>query len=179
MHSQGSTARPVPADAPQGSNAPIDRKALVRRHNVSQQTLDPRSPVSVGNGEFAFTMDLTGVQTFPAEYPVGARDDALPPGTLLGTQSQWGWHSTPTEEPYGLAGSTVTYDSPRGPVPYVDMVGDIVNDRETGTSAGETWLRANPHRLDLGRIGFMLATGSTERAISGADVHNSAGRQGH
>ena len=170
MHSQGITVRPVPADAPSGSTAPIDRKALVRRHNVSQQTLDPRSPVSVGNGEFAFTMDLTGVQTLPAEYPVGARDDALPPGTLLGTQSQWGWHSTPTDEPYGLAGSTVAYDSPRGPVPYVDMVGDIVNDRETGTSDAETWLRSNPHRLDLARIGFMQAGGPTERAISKTDL---------
>ncbi len=170
MHSQGTTDRAVTPKASPGSTAPIDRRALVTRHNVSQRTVDPRSPVSVGNGEFAFTMDLTGVQTFPADYPVGARDDALPPGTLLGTQSQWGWHSRPAEEPYGLAGSTVSYDSPRGPVPYVDMVGDIVNDRETGTSAAETWLRANPHRLDLARIGFMLAPGSTEQAISRTDL---------
>ncbi|MHC6231641.1 hypothetical protein ACX5I6_19050 [Arthrobacter sp. MMS24-T111] len=170
MHSQGATDRPVRPNAAPGSTVPIDRKALVSRHNVSQRTLDPRSPVSVGNGEFAFTMDLTGVQTFPAEYPVGARDDALAPGTLLGTLSQWGWHSRPAEEPYGLAGSTVSYDSPRGPVPYVDMVGDIVNDRETGTSAAETWLRANPHRLDLARIGFMLAPGPTEQAISRTDL---------
>ncbi|MFF1883708.1 hypothetical protein ACFVVC_19795 [Pseudarthrobacter sp. NPDC058196] len=169
MHDEGTTG-PVPADAPSGSTTPIDRRALVKRHNVSQRTLDPQSPVSVGNGEFAFTMDITGVQTFPAEYPVGARDDALPPGTLLGTQSQWGWHSCPPEEPYGLAGSTVSYDSPRGPVPYVDMVGDIVNDRETGTSAAETWLRANPHRLDLARIGFMLAKGPTEGAIGPTDL---------
>ena len=67
----------------------IDRQALVRRHNVEQRSLDPRSPVSVGNGEFCFTVDLTGLQTLPAEYPVGARSE-LPPGTLLGTQSQWG-----------------------------------------------------------------------------------------
>ncbi|MDR7159410.1 hypothetical protein [Arthrobacter sp. BE255] len=134
----------------------IDREALVRRHNVEQRNLDPRSPVSVGNGEFCFTVDLTGLQTFPAEYPVGARSE-LPPGTLLGTQSQWGWHSLPAAEHYGLAGSTVLYDSPRGPVPYVDMVGDIVDGQETGSSRAETWLRANPHRLDLGRIGFAWA----------------------
>ena len=30
----------------------IDREALVRRHKVEQRILDPRSPVSVGNGEF-------------------------------------------------------------------------------------------------------------------------------
>ncbi|MDD7835712.1 glycoside hydrolase family 43 protein [Paenarthrobacter sp. AB444] len=152
-----------------GDRKAIDREALVRRHNVHQRALDPRSPVSVGNGEFAFTMDLTGLQTFPGLYPVGARD-GLPPGTLLGTQAQWAWHSVPPAGPYTLADSTVLYDSPRGPVPYVDMVGEIVNDRETDTSAAETWLRANPHRLDLGRIGFRLIEDGQERALTPSDV---------
>ncbi|MFK0003300.1 hypothetical protein [Paenarthrobacter sp. NPDC090522] len=151
------------------ASAGIDRESLVRRHNVTQKELDPRSPVSVGNGEFAFTMDLTGLQTFPGSYPVGARDE-LPPGTLLGTQAQWGWHSVPPEASYDLSGSTVLYDSPRGPVPYVDMVGDIVDDRETGTSRAETWLRANAHRLDLGRIGFRWVEGGKERALEPADI---------
>nr|WP_306422658.1 hypothetical protein [Paenarthrobacter aurescens] len=114
-------------------------------------------------------MDLTGLQSMPDAYPVGARDD-LPPGTLLGTQSQWGWHSVPSPETYDLAGSTVLYDSPRGPVPYVDMVGGIVNDRETDTSTAETWLRANAHRLDLGRIGFRWIKNGAERAITEADI---------
>ncbi|WP_189337613.1 hypothetical protein [Arthrobacter sp. AFG7.2] len=147
----------------------MDRKALVRRHNVRQAHVDSRSPVSVGNGEFAFTLDLTGLQSLPDSYPVGARDE-LPPGTLLGTQAQWGWHAIPPARPYDLSASTIHYDSPRGPVPYVDMVGDIVNDRETGTVRAETWLRANPHRLDLGRIGFKLVEDGTERALSEADI---------
>jgi hypothetical protein len=151
------------------SASPIDRQSLVQRHNVRQQHLDPRSPVSVGNGEFAFTMDLTGLQSLPDAYPVGARDE-LPPGTLLGTQAQWGWHSVPSVQPYDLAGSTVLYDSPRGPVPYVDMVGEIVNDRETDTSRAETWLRANAHRLDLGRIGFHWLEDGTERPLTTADI---------
>lgn len=166
MHSQSisdpSESATTPADA-------IDRKALVRRHNVRQENLDPQSPVSVGNGEFAFTVDLTGLQSLPDAYPVGARDD-LPPGTLLGTQAQWGWHASPPPRPYGLAGSTVLYDSPRGPVPYVDMAGDIVNDRETDASRAETWLRANPHRLDLARIGFRWADAGSERALTEADL---------
>lgn len=155
---------------PTRSESPaIDRKALVQRHNVRQERLDPRSPVSVGNGEFAFTLDLTGLQTFPVAYPVGARDD-LPPGTLLGTQSQWGWHSVPPARPYDLVGSIVLYDSPRGPVPYVDMVGGIVNDRETDTSLAETWLRANQHRLDLGRIGFRWLENGTARSIRETEI---------
>ncbi|MEJ1194465.1 hypothetical protein [Pseudarthrobacter sp. CCNWLW207] len=146
----------------------IDRQALVRRHNVEQRSLDPRSPVSVGNGEFCFTVDLTGLQSLPAEYPVGG-----PPGTLLGSQSQWGWHSIPASEEYSLASSTVLYDSARGPVPYLDMVGDIVEGRETKASRAETWLRANPHRLDLGRIGFAWtdrAGAGAPRPLTGADV---------
>ena len=170
MHSQSSTVRPQATTKAGKPSGTIDRKALVRRHNVRQQRLDPRSPVSVGNGEFAFTMDLTGLQTLPAEFPVGPREDALPPGTLLGTQSTWGWHSMPGGGHHTLAGSTVLYDSPRGPVPYVDMVGDIVDDRETGTSTAETWLRANPHRLDLGRIGFQLVRDGASRPISPGEL---------
>ncbi|WP_050055924.1 hypothetical protein [Pseudarthrobacter siccitolerans] len=167
MHSQSITRPGVPSAGSAGTA--INREALVRRHNVCQEKLDPRSPVSVGNGEFAFTMDLTGLQSLPGTYPVGARDE-LPPGTLLGTQAQWGWHAIPPAQPYELAGSTVLYDSPRGPVPYVDMVGDIVNDRETDASRAETWLRANPHRLDLGRIGFRLVENGAERSLTAADI---------
>jgi hypothetical protein len=146
----------------------IDRKSLVRRHNVEQQSLDPRSPVSVGNGEFCFTVDLTGLQTFPAAYPVGARSE-LPPGTLLGTQSQWGWHCVPPDGDYRLEDSSILYDSPRGPVPYVDMAGGMVDGEETRTSPSEAWLRANPHRLDLGRIGFTLS-GSNAGPLDVEDI---------
>src|SRR4051812_47004969 len=45
--------------------AQIDRAALVVRHNPVSRKLDPLAPLSVGNGEFAFTGDITGLQTFP------------------------------------------------------------------------------------------------------------------
>src|SRR4051794_14443906 len=64
----------------------IDRSALVRRHNPLITRIDPLSPLSVGNGSFAFTVDVTGLQTIPTEY-----QNAMP----LCTMSQWGWHSTP------------------------------------------------------------------------------------
>ncbi len=173
MHSQTTAAPPVLPSPGAVPAATIKREELVRRHNVRQLAFDPRSPVSVGNGEFAFTMDLTGLQSLPDAYPVGSRDE-LPSGTLLGTQAQWGWHSTLPAQQYDLADSTVLYKSPRGPVPYVDMVGDIINDRETDTSLGETWLRANPHRLDLGRIGFRLVEAGTARALTEADITDTA-----
>ena len=43
----------------------IDRAALANRHNPSLHKLDPWAPLSVGNGEFAFTADVTGLQAFP------------------------------------------------------------------------------------------------------------------
>src|SRR6185503_4788763 len=67
----------------------IDRQDLVRRHNPLIRILDPLSPLSLGNGEFAFTADITGLQTFPEEY-----DRTMP----LCTMSQWGWHTAPQPE---------------------------------------------------------------------------------
>jgi len=63
---------------------PINRKALVERHTVVNQKFDSLSSLSLGNGGFAFTVDITGLQTFPLQYKNGIS---------LGTQSDWGWHS--------------------------------------------------------------------------------------
>jgi hypothetical protein len=49
----------------------IDRHALVTRHNVTLDKPDPLTPLSVGNGEFAFTADITGLQTFPDYHQKG------------------------------------------------------------------------------------------------------------
>jgi len=53
------------------SDARIDRLALVTRHNVTLTKADPLTPLSVGNGEFAFTADITGLQTFPEYHEKG------------------------------------------------------------------------------------------------------------
>ncbi|AYY15213.1 hypothetical protein EF847_03345 [Actinobacteria bacterium YIM 96077] len=133
--------------------AVIDRRALVRRHNVVLQGADVRSPLSVGNGELCFTADITGLQTFPEWYRVAGRGGE-PDGTLLGTQAQWAWHSTPGGDQHQLDEVLVEYDTPTGRVPYVDMIGTIGGEGERAASETERWLRANPHRLDLGRIGL-------------------------
>ena len=57
----------------------IDRETVVRRHNVHSAQFTPHSPAQVGNGKFAFGMDITGLQTF------------IPFNTL----SDWSWHSFP------------------------------------------------------------------------------------
>ncbi len=109
--------------------AGIDRRALVSRHNPVITSIDPRAPLSVGNGEFCFTAHVTGLQTIP-----------------LCTQSQWGWHSFPNKpagefryEPYDTHGRPVGYAT-----------------NPKGQEALFTYLRENPHRLHLGRIGLAL-----------------------
>jgi hypothetical protein len=67
----------------------------------------------VGNGEFAFTADPTGLQTFPQLYA-----DKLP----LSTQSQWGWHSFP-----GRPSGPLRMDTPKN----------------TWRASGHNWQRAN------------------------------------
>ena len=74
--------------------APIDRQALVTRHHVHATRYDPASPLSVGNGEFAFTVDLTGLQSFPGETAAH---------WPLMTMAQWGWHSFPNPHGYTTA----------------------------------------------------------------------------
>ena len=123
----------------------IDRLALVTRHNVTLTKADPLTPLSVGNGEFAFTADVTGLQTFPEYYEKG-----MP----LGTLSQWGWHSLPNPQGYRMADVLEEYEVAGRKVPYASGKG-----RSGGYSAAADWLRGNPHRLDLGRIGLRLTKG--------------------
>lgn len=132
----------VPAQKPQTpANAAqkIDRFDLVSRHSPVMRKLDPLSPLSVGNGEFAFTCDITGLQTFPFEYEAK---------TPLCTMSQWGWHSFPVPADIDLNAFKYTeYDT------YGRKVGYATG--STGQTALYNWLRQNPHRLHLGQIGFV------------------------
>ncbi|MEI6605493.1 MAG: hypothetical protein WCP35_09300 [Verrucomicrobiota bacterium] len=72
---------------------PIDRHARVTRHDVVLTNADVHSPLSVGNGEFAFTADATGLQTFEKSYL-----ETIP----LSTLSQWGFHTMPSRQGFSL-----------------------------------------------------------------------------
>ena len=122
--------------AAQAAGERLDRRPVVERHNPVLRGFDGRSPLSVGNGEFAFTVDTTGLQTFPQLY-----DNGMP----LCTLSQWGWHTAP-----GGAGTLrlQEYDT------HGRMVGYPTSSK--GQNELFDWLRENPHRLHLGRIGFAI-----------------------
>jgi hypothetical protein len=134
---------------------PIDRHALVTRHNPVLRQFDVESPLSVGNGEFAFTVDVTGLQTFAEAF-----DSTVP----LGTLSQWGWHTFPNPNQWSIDRFQFKeFDVFGRKVGYAD----VPHNQRTPEI---NWLRANPHRLHLGRIGFVLT-----KADGGAAQTNDLG----
>ncbi len=122
----------------------IDRYKVVTRHNISNTEINPLNSLTVGNGEFAFTADITGMQTFPEFYEQGIS---------LGTMSQWGWHSFPNPEKFTLNDVLKKYWSGSDSVSYCYQFSE--NDGERKYKASE-WLRQNPHRLHLGLIGLLF-----------------------
>ena len=116
--------------------AAVDRRARVARHDPVVRSFDPFAPLTVGNGQFAFTADATGLQSFPDAYR------EIP----LATQAEWGWHSFPNPAGHRLDDALVEYDAHGRRVGYASA---------QRSPAGD-WLRQNPHRLSLARVGFVL-----------------------
>jgi protein-glucosylgalactosylhydroxylysine glucosidase len=138
-----SSVHAVPA-----SPQPIDRQALVTRHNVVLTQPDPWSTLQVGNGEFAFAVDITGLQTFPADYRKGIQ---------LGTQAQWAWATDPNPEGYRAEDVFSPYDAHGRVVVYADGLGKLKHSANPDRAKkANAWLRENPHRLQLGRLGLVL-----------------------
>lgn len=136
---------------------PIDRKALVERHKVVVEKFDSLASLTVGNGEFAFTVDATGLQTFPEFYEKGI---------CLGTQSQWGWHSFPNLKNYRLEESYKEYDFHGRKIKYLSQVKEPPHAKESGD-----YFRVNPHRLHLGCIGLELLNADNSK-VKMSDISN-------
>jgi hypothetical protein len=134
----------------------IDRRAVVARHDVILTEPDSQAPLSVGNGDFGCTVDISGMQTFTAFHDPALAGDR--PVTNTCTQTTWGWHEMPNPEGYVLDDSISMYPTARGDVPYPDKFDmlalfglEVAPDMAPGT-----WLHSNPQRLDLGRTGLVL-----------------------
>ena len=139
--------RETPASA--DKNGQIDRFALVTRHNVEVTTPDTLSSLTVGNGEFAFTVDVSGLQSFPQYYENGVS---------LGTLSQWGWHVIPSDEDYKLE-EVYRYDTAASG----QVIPFPVQHSKGRKGEATTWLRTNPHRLHLGLVGLELTKENGEK----------------
>ena len=105
----------------------IDRQKLISGHNPVLTEIATDSPLTVGNGELAFTADITGMQTLYEEY------QELP----LCTMSQWGWHTKPvSREKYNYTLDDLVMKELTPPVPlYVQNM--IYLRKKRGYSQGE------------------------------------------
>ena len=119
----------------------INRKALVTRNNPVITCVDTLASLSVGNGSFAFTTDVTGLQTFPEYYRNGVP---------LGTQSEWGWHSFGNPEAFRIEESYKLFDFGHG---HRELYATEFKEKGRARDAAN-WYRSNPHRLHLGCIGL-------------------------
>ncbi len=119
--------------------APIDRQAVVERHTIRLNRVDVESPLSVGNGDFAFTVDPTGLQTF--EY---FHDEGIP----LETSSTlpWAWHEFPNTQGLTLEDAMMPHD----------FHGRTVMFAGRQNSPAGSYFRENPHPIPLGQISLWL-----------------------
>jgi len=116
------------AAAPNETVAPIDRQALVTRHNITWN--DAAGRIALGNGEFCFGTDGTGLQTFAGN-----------------SIAHWGWHSFPLPD-----GCTPDLVPATGAFEHRTTDGKM-------KGAINTWMFDNPHMMNLGRLRLMRAGG--------------------
>ncbi|MCX2479812.1 hypothetical protein OQY15_12000 [Pedobacter sp. MC2016-15] len=135
----------------------IDRQALTARHKVRINQIDSLSSLSVGNGKFAFTVDATGLQSFPESYRTGVP---------LGTQSEWGWDTFKDTANFNISESLRDYDQYGRKVSYVVQI----KKPERNKNASD-WFRKNVHRLQLGCLGFEIELKNGKLAAA-ADIKN-------
>jgi len=115
----------------------IDRESLVTRHNPVIRKVDYDAPLTVGNGGFAFGVDITGLQTFVADY----HRNGVPVETLC----RWGWVTDENPNGYKLTDANMDFTLPDGRVLGFPTKAD--------SPAGD-WLRKNPRDQPLGQLAF-------------------------
>lgn len=111
-----------------GMAVPIDRHAVVARHNIELNDVVHR--LAIGNGQFCFGADGTGLQTFSGN-----------------TMSHWAWHSFPLPEGWtkDQVPSTGTFQKWRNKWDAGDQF-------PKEAEKIKTWMIDNPHKINLGRI---------------------------
>ncbi|NDW11652.1 hypothetical protein D0T50_01960 [Bacteroides sp. 214] len=116
---------------------PIDREALVRRHNVHVTSVDTDAALSVGNGDFAFTVGATGLQCLADLY----HEKGIPTETM----ATWAWHSFPNVNNYTLEQTYKGYDFHGKQIDFA---------AHEKTPEGQ-YFRINPHPAALGQLSLL------------------------
>ncbi|WP_425826252.1 hypothetical protein [Streptomyces fractus] len=156
----------------------LDRTQLVRRHNPVLTTPHPTDTLTVGNGDIAMTVDLSGLQTFPGFHELRPDPHRVPDdgaGGLpeqrprpfdrdnyqipLRTQSTWGWYRTRTDRPFRREET----ETQHGTAPYADRMGLLrAGDTIPDELAAGAWFAYNPRRMHFGRLTLDAAPGGPD-----------------
>lgn len=135
-------------DATQGTvttntdNKLINRLDIIASFNPHLTDINPQSPLSVGNGRFCYTADITGMQTLYEEYSAE---------TPLCTMAEWGWHTKKADNEKGF----YTLDDVRmTPYNYCKRTVTYPRVKYEGNEAAYDWVRQNPHKFNLAKIGL-------------------------
>ena len=142
--------------------ASIDREAVLFRNSPLITESDSLTSLTVGNGHFATTVDVTGLQTYVEDYKNG-----IP----LNAMSDWGWHSFPNKENLKPEESEKAFDFGHG---HEEIYAVEYKKAEDGRHKQATeYFRINPHRLNLGAIGLELKDANGQRIPLKAltDIH--------
>lgn len=140
---------------------PIDRRAVVARYPLltsatSAAALDSRDVFTMGNGDFGFSVDATGLQTLNATFASNG------PKLDLNILSSWGFHSVPAIRDGTMVGARAaltnfswavhqTHTSANATRPIILATGENSTD---GPLSG--WDMSNPHRVGLGQLALRV-----------------------
>ena len=123
----------------------IDRHAVVSRNSPVVTAAYNLASLTVGNGHFATTVDVTGLQSYPFEYASGVPLTAM---------SDWGWHSFENVHHLTASESHKAYDFSHGHQEVYAV--EYKKDEDGRHKEATEYFRVNPHRLNLGTIGLNL-----------------------
>ena len=149
------------ADAPiPAAKSTIDRHALVTRHNITWNEVAGRLPL--GNGEFCFGADGSGLQTFAGN-----------------SMSHWGWHSFPLPEGWTPDRVPSTGHLPEGPQyrrrqfscrhgchPYLDVRQSSHHESRTSAPDASGWARLDAQRHHWPETNPRSVDGRADLALS-------------
>lgn len=142
--------------------ASIDREAVLFRNSPVITAADPLASLTVGNGHFATTVDVTGLQTYVDDYKQGVPLNAM---------SDWGWHAFPNKDNLTPTETEKSLDLGHG---HPEVYAVEYKKAEDGRHKLATeYFRVNPHRLNLGAVGLQLQdkSGQPITLKSLTDIH--------
>lgn len=119
-----------------------DKLSIIKTFNPTLNSINSKSPLSIGNGCFCFTADITGLQTLYEDYI-----DETP----LCTMAEWAWHTKKADNAEGF------YTLKDVKMTEYDFCGRKVSYPRVKFEGNETqydWVRQNPHKFNLARIAF-------------------------